>query len=333
MAAGSGMSGVWAGESVAGAESSAEGRSAKIASTVSWASFLLVPITPEGPRLIQPTTYSPGKGGAGGGVEDAAGVVGDGGGALVEGDAGKGDAAVADRAKDEAGGDRLVLVGGLGAKTAVGCGGEPVADERDGGEMTGGAGCERGGREQEAQDDALGPAGRRSRGVGAQKLDVASGGGGEIGVGVGDGKGRVELIGVDDDVGVGKVGELSQLGVGEGRLGGAATTGYDDFGDGGVSEDVEGVIGGVGGGELGGGEDEHAGDVEGDVAVADDDGAGGSEEVGLEVGVIGMAVVPADELGGGVRSGEVFAGDAEGAVGGRAGRIDDRVVVGEELVA
>ncbi len=57
------------------------------------------------------------------------------------------------------------------------------------------------------------------------------------------------------------------------------------------------------------------------------------EEVGLEVGVVGVAVVPADELGRGVRAGEVFAGDAEGAVGGRAGGVDDRVVVGEELLA
>ena len=34
-------------------------RSSRIISTVSWASFLLVPITPVGPRLIQPTQYWP----------------------------------------------------------------------------------------------------------------------------------------------------------------------------------------------------------------------------------------------------------------------------------
>ena len=93
------------------------------------------------------------------------------------------------------------------------------------------------------------------------------------------------------------------------------------------------MIGGVGGRELGGGEHEHAGHVEGDVAVADDDGAGGGEEIDLEVGVVGVAVVPADELGRGVRAGQVFAGDAEGAVGGRAGGVDDRVVVGEQVLA
>ncbi len=64
--------------------------------------------------------------------------MGDGGGALVEGDAGEGDAAVADRAEDEAGGDRLVLVGGLRAQAAAGCGDEAVADELDGAEMAGG---------------------------------------------------------------------------------------------------------------------------------------------------------------------------------------------------
>src|SRR5271168_4450585 len=46
-----------------------------------------------------------------------------------------------------------------------------------------------------------------------------------------------------------------------------------------------------------------------------------------------MAVVPADELGGGVRAGELFAGNAERPVGGRTGCVDDGVVVGEEVLA
>src|SRR3954447_12432877 len=33
--------------------------SSRILATVSWESFLFVPITPDGPRLIQPDTYSP----------------------------------------------------------------------------------------------------------------------------------------------------------------------------------------------------------------------------------------------------------------------------------
>src|SRR5271155_5082864 len=45
-----------------------------------------------------------------------------------------------------------------------------------------------------------------------------------------------------------------------------------------------------------------------------------------------MAVVPADELGRRVGAGELFTGYAQGPVGGRAGGIDDRVVVGEQIL-
>ena len=93
------------------------------------------------------------------------------------------------------------------------------------------------------------------------------------------------------------------------------------------------MVGGVGRCQLRRREHEHAGDVERDVAVADDHGPLGREEVHLEVGVVGMAVVPADELGRRVRAGELFAGYAEGAVERRAGRVDDRVVVGEQVLA
>ncbi len=49
--------------------------------------------------------------------------------------------------------------------------------------------------------------------------------------------------------------------------------------------------------------------------------------------MVGVAVVPADELGGGVRAGEIFPGDAEGPVRRRAGGVDDRVVVGQQVLA
>ena len=49
--------------------------------------------------------------------------------------------------------------------------------------------------------------------------------------------------------------------------------------------------------------------------------------------MVGVAVVPADELGGGVRAGEVFAGDAQGPVRGRTGRVDEGVVVGKQVGA
>ena len=142
-----------------------EARSASIASTVSWASFLFVPITPEGPRLIQPTTYSPGERLAAVGVEHAPALVGDHRRALVEGDARQRDAAVADRAKHEPGGDpsRARSVGSR-AQRAARRADELVADELDGAEAAVRVRLERGGREQEAQHDPLAAArGRRAR--------------------------------------------------------------------------------------------------------------------------------------------------------------------------
>ena len=126
--------------------------------------------------------------------------------------------------------------------------------------------------------------------------------------------------------------ELQQLGVREGCLGRSAAADDDDLRDAAAGEHLEGMVGGVGGRELGGRQHEHARDVERDVAVADDHRALGRDEVDLEVGVVGMAVVPADELGGGVGAGEVLAGDAERPVGRRAGGVDDRVVVLEQVL-
>ena len=55
-------------------------------------------------------------------------------------------------------------------------------------------------------------------------------------------------------------------------------------------------------------------------------------EVELEVLVVGVAVVPGDELGRGPRAGQVLARDAEPPVGLRADRVDDGVVEPRELV-
>ena len=55
-------------------------------------------------------------------------------------------------------------------------------------------------------------------------------------------------------------------------------------------------------------------------------------EIDLEAGVIGVAVVPADELGRRVRAVQLFAGNAERAVHRRARGVDDRVVVLEQVL-
>jgi len=76
------------------------------------------------------------------------------------------------------------------------------------------------------------------------------------------------------------------------------------------------VVGGVGGCQLGRGQHQHAGDVKRNVAVADHHRALCRQQVDLEVGVVGVAVVPADELGRRMGPGQLFAGDAERAVDG-----------------
>ena len=94
---------------------------------------------------------------------------------------------------------------------------------------------------------------------------------------------------------------------------------------------VERVVGRVGRRELVGVEHEHARDVDRHVAVADHDRAAAGE-VELVARVLGMAVVPGDELGGRVRAGAVLAGDAEPVVVGGPDRVEDRVVAVEQLV-
>ena len=79
------------------------------------------------------------------------------------------------------------------------------------------------------------------------------------------------------------------------------------------------------------GEREHARDVESDVPDPDHDGAIDGE-VELELLVVGMAVVPGDELGGRPRAGQVLAGDAEPAVALGSDRVDDGVVQAHEVV-
>ena len=68
-----------------------------------------------------------------------------------------------------------------------------------------------------------------------------------------------------------------------------------------------------------------AGDVERDIAVADDRRVGPVERR-VEVGEIGMAVVPADELGRADHSGQILAGNAELAVVRSADGEDHRVI-------
>ena len=90
------------------------------------------------------------------------------------------------------------------------------------------------------------------------------------------------------------------------------------------------MLGGVGGLELLSRQGEHAGEVRGDVAVADHHRAL-AREVELEFGEVGVSVVPGDEGGGRMAPLQVLAGDTETAVGGRAVGVDHGVVALGEL--
>jgi hypothetical protein len=90
------------------------------------------------------------------------------------------------------------------------------------------------------------------------------------------------------------------------------------------------VVGDVGARERLRAEREHARHVGRNVAVADHDRAP-RREVELELAVIGVAVVPGDELGRGPAPGQVLPGDAEGLVRLRAGGVDHSAVMLDEL--
>ena len=99
----------------------------------------------------------------------------------------------------------------------------------------------------------------------------------------------------------GYVGELHQLADlldGESRLHGSSATHDVDSLYSAFREGVKGVRGNVRLAEDVDVLEEHAGYVQGDVALTDDDGFVALGKVGVEVGVLGETIVPTDELAG-----------------------------------
>ncbi len=91
------------------------------------------------------------------------------------------------------------------------------------------------------------------------------------------------------------------------------------------------MLGDIGGSERALVHQQHPGDVERDVAIADDDRPL-ARQVELVTGVVGMTVVPTDELGGRMVSHEILAVDSQSPAGGRTHRIDHRMVMSQQLV-
>ncbi len=149
----------------------------------------------------------------------------------------------------------------------------------------------------------------------------------------------VQPVGVHHGHGRGEVPELPQLLGGEGGLGRAAAAQQGDPLDGGGGQDVEHVLGDVGGLELGGGAGQHPGDVQRDVADPDDHDVPGPRQRRLHPRAVGVGVpgVPGHQVGGGQAAGQVLALDAQPAGPGGAVGEDDgvgvRAQVGHRQVA
>ena len=127
-----------------------------------------------------------------------------------------------------------------------------------------------------------------------------------------------------DDVDVGHLAELAQLDRGELHVERAAAAEHVHVGDGRRLEPGEHVVGHLGRAQVDGVLREHAGDVEGDVAVADDGDLGCLERPLARH--VGVPVEPGHEVGGAVGAGQVDAGDVERGVPDRAGGEDHGVV-------
>ena len=142
----------------------------------------------------------------------------------------------------------------------------------------------------------------------------------------------VQLAADDLDVAALELAHLEQLGIRERRLQRATASEDRDVLDARGREHLDRMIGRVGARKLRRRQREHPRDVDRDVAGSDDDRML-ALQVDLQPAVVGMAVVPGDELGRGMRAAQLLARDPEPPVDRRAERVQDDVVVLEQLAA
>ena len=240
-------------------------------------------------------------------------------------------AAVAHRAKNEPDAQGLELGGGLGLKRPAGAGLEPVPDQAHRGHLARGVADELDGGDEEADDQRLRLARARPVRVLLQDLDLLERG---AILALFD-SGAAQLVQLDllrprDDVGDGQLAHLVDLGIGERRLHGAAPPEQVHLLDPALAQGLERIVGDVGRGQLFRRPAEHARHVDGHVADADH-GRALLREIELTVSVVGVAVVPGDELGGRMAPLEILAGNPHAPVGLGAGGVDDLVVVPAEI--
>ncbi len=283
-----------------------------------------------GPALDPACGVHPGQGLVRFRVHDPAFLVGEDAARLVERQIGDGTPPVADRPQAGGRGQGLGLPGAVRLEAADGVG-QFGAFEGD--RVDPAVPVQRDGCGEEAQHDPLVVLGRGPAGEALDLFDLQCDPWFDGGV-VDEGPaGRVEFgVGrVDDDVDAPELTEGQQFRIGVGGLGGSAPSHDDDLADVRRAQGGDGVIGHVGLRQLVRVGDQCPRDVEGDVAVADDHRAFAGQVEGA-VGVVGVPVVPGDELGGGVRAGQVLAGHVQVPVGGGTDGVDHGVVVREQFL-
>ena len=140
----------------------------------------------------------------------------------------------------------------------------------------------------------------------------------------------VEVLVVDDHVDVAHLAELAQLERGELHLHRSAAAEDVHVGHRRRLQPLVDVVGDLGRQQVLGVLRQHPRGVERDVAVADHGDALRRQRPGARV--VGVPVVPADEVGGAVAAGQVDARDVEVGVAHGPGREDDGVVVALQVV-
>ncbi len=142
---------------------------------------------------------------------------------------------------------------------------------------------------------------------------------------------ELDLLGRGGHVGAGQLAELADLGVGEGSLRRAPPAEEIHLAHAALAERGERVVADVGRRQLLGGPAEDAHHVDRDVAHAHHRDPL-LRQVEAVLAVVGVPVVPGDEVGRRVATAKVLAGDAHAAVGLGAGGVDDLVVVRPEIL-
>ena len=139
------------------------------------------------------------------------------------------------------------------------------------------------------------------------------------------------LLGIDDDIDIGKKSQSKELGIRVRRLGRSAPTKHDNLANLTVAQCGYGMVSNVSLVEIIDVRDEDAGNIQSYVAVTDDNGAFAGE-VEFAVCVVWMPVVPRHELGRRVRPRQILAWHPHTPIARGANGIYHGVVVPEQFV-